>query len=178
MPLPVLTRLLGRRRFRLLLSQIVITIALVGMAFTDPLLNLTQLVFFALAVAFLHQQRKISRWMLTALEAVAIELQGAMAATYQAGYRIAMILASAGVLWIAAAIDLSEATYEHLPWQIAYLVMACSMMVGIITTLIIREPNVPYNHHISQNEKIALLAVANGIFLHASIDRLRGSIVR
>lgn len=159
MPLPVLTRFLGRRRAWLLLSQIVITIALVGMAFTDPLLNLTQLVFFALAVAFASATQDIA---LDAyrIEAVAIELQGAMAATYQAGYRIAMILASAGVLWIAAAIDLSEATYEHLPWQIAYLVMACSMMVGIITTLIIREPHVPYNHHISKNEKIALQAVA------------------
>ena len=159
MPLPILTRLLGRRRSWLFLSQIIITIALIGMAFTDPLLNLTQLVFFALAVAFASATQDIA---LDAyrIEAVAIELQGAMAATYQGGYRIAMILASAGVLWIAAAMDASETTYEHFPWQVAYLAMACSMAVGLMTTLIIREPNVVYNQQVSENEKIALQRMA------------------
>ena len=50
--LPLLTRLLGRRRAWILLSQITITIALIGMANTDPVDNLTHMVFFALAVAF------------------------------------------------------------------------------------------------------------------------------
>ncbi len=157
--LPLLTRLLGRRRSWLLLSQTIIAIALVGMAFTDPVVNLAQLVFFALAVAFASATQDIA---LDAyrIEAVAVELQGAMAATYQAGYRIAMILASAGVLWIAAAIDPSATTYEHLPWRFAYLVMAGSMAVGIITTLIIREPDVPYSRLISDNEHIAQQAIA------------------
>lgn len=63
MPLPVLTRLLGRRRSWLFLSQIIITIALIGMAFTDPLLNLTQLVFLR-SQSLLRQQRKTLPWML------------------------------------------------------------------------------------------------------------------
>ncbi len=152
--LPLLTRLMGRRRAWLLLSQIVIALALIGMANTDPVLNLTHLVYFALAVAFASATQDIA---LDAyrIEAVALELQGAMAATYQAGYRIAMITASAGVLWIAAAVDPSAATYEHSPWRFAYLIMAASMSVGIITTLIIREPDVPYNKLISENEKYA-----------------------
>lgn len=159
LPLPLLTRLLGRRRAWLLLSQIIITVALVGMALTDPVVDLAQLVFFALAVAFASATQDIA---LDAyrIEAVAVELQGAMAATYQAGYRIAMILASAGVLWIAASVDPSAAAYEHLPWRFAYLVMAASMAVGITTTLIIREPDVPYNHLISDNERIAQQALA------------------
>ena len=159
LPLPLLTRLLGRRRAWLLLSQIIITVALVGMALTDPVVDLAKLVFFALAVAFASATQDIA---LDAyrIEAVAVELQGAMAATYQAGYRIAMILASAGVLWIAAAVDPSAAAYEHLPWRFAYLVMAASMAVGIITTLIIREPDVPYNHLICDNERIAQQALA------------------
>lgn len=45
LPLPLLTRLLGRRRAWLLLSQIIIAIALMGMATTDPLENLTYMVF-------------------------------------------------------------------------------------------------------------------------------------
>jgi PAT family beta-lactamase induction signal transducer AmpG len=52
-------------------------------------------------------------------------------------------MASAGVLWIAAAIDATVDTYEHAPWRFAYLVMAASMMVGILSQrLIIREPEV------------------------------------
>ncbi|PTN12741.1 AmpG family muropeptide MFS transporter [Nitrosomonas aestuarii] len=160
MPLPVLTRLLGRRRAWLLLSQIVIVFALIGMASTDPVINLSHMVFFALAVAFASATQDIA---LDAyrIEAVALELQGAMAATYQAGYRVAMILASAGVLWIAAAVDSSATTYDYLPWRFAYLVMAGCMSVGIITTLIIREPDVPFSTLLSENEQYAHAIIAN-----------------
>lgn len=158
--LPLLTHLLGRRRAWILLSQAIITIALVGMASTDPIENLTHMVFFSLAVAFASATQDIA---LDAyrIEAVAPRLQGAMAATYQAGYRLAMILASAGVLWIAAAVDPSEATYDYSPWRTAYLVMAASMAVGIITTLIIREPEVPVDRLISENEDHARKTIAH-----------------
>lgn len=139
MPLPLLTKMLGRRRAWLLLSQVCIALALLGMANTDPVLNLTHTVFFALAVAFASATQDIA---LDAyrIEAVETEKQGAMAATYQAGYRIAMITAGAGALWIAAAFDPSEATYDFRPWQVAYTVMAGLMAVGILTTLTIKEP--------------------------------------
>lgn len=139
LPLPLLTRALGKRRAWLLLSQVCIAAALLGMANTDPVVNLTHTVFFALAVAFASATQDIA---LDAyrIEAVETEKQGAMAATYQAGYRIAMITAGAGALWIAAAFDPSETTYDFRPWQVAYTVMAALMLVGIISTLIIREP--------------------------------------
>ena len=137
--LPILTARLGRRRAWLLLSQACIALALLGMANTDPVVNLTHTVFFALAVAFASATQDIA---LDAyrIEAVETEKQGAMAATYQAGYRIAMITAGAGVYWIAGAIDPSDTTYEFYPWQVAYTVMAALMSVGILTTLTIREP--------------------------------------
>jgi PAT family beta-lactamase induction signal transducer AmpG len=137
--LPMLTARLGRRRAWLLLSQICIALALLGMANTDPVLNLTHTVFFALAVAFASATQDIA---LDAyrIEAVETEKQGAMAATYQAGYRIAMITAGAGALWIAASVAPSEAAYDFRPWQVAYTVMAALMGVGILTTLVIREP--------------------------------------
>ena len=160
LPLPLLTRLLGRRRAWLLLSQVSIVVALIGIANTDPLENLTHTVFFALAVAFASATQDIA---LDAyrIEAVSLRLQGAMAATYQAGYRMAMILASAGALWIAAAADPSEATYDYAPWRTAYLAMAAFMMIGIITTLIILEPDVPVNRLISENEDRAKAAIAH-----------------
>ncbi len=145
LPLPVLTRAFGRRRAWLLLSQLCIALALLGMANTDPVLNLTHTVFFALAVAFASATQDIA---LDAyrIEAVETEKQGAMAATYQAGYRIAMITAGAGALWIAAAFDPSESTYDFHPWKVAYTVMALLMAVGILATLVIREPE----QHISR----------------------------
>lgn len=158
--LPLLTKLLGRRRAWILLSQVIITIALVGMASTDPIENLTHMVFFALAVAFASATQDIAIDAYR-IEAVAPRLQGAMAATYQAGYRLAMILASAGVLWIAAAVDPSETTYDYSPWRTAYLVMAASMAIGMITILIIREPEVPVTRLISENEDHARRAIAH-----------------
>ena len=149
--LPVLTARLGRRRAWLLVSQICIAAALLGMANTDPALHLTYMVWFALAVAFASATQDIA---LDAyrIEAVEVEKQGAMAATYQAGYRIAMITAGAGVLWIAASLDPSESTYDFAPWQIAYTVMAGLMLIGILTTLIIREPEKKVSTAINEHE--------------------------
>ncbi len=149
--LPILTARLGRRRAWLLVSQICIAAALLGMANTDPALNLTHMVWFALAVAFASATQDIA---LDAyrIEAVEVEKQGAMAATYQTGYRLAMITAGAGVLWIAASLDPSETTYDFRPWQVAYTVMAGLMLIGILTTLIIREPSIQVSTTINEHE--------------------------
>lgn len=137
--IPGVTKSMGRRRSWLLLSQLVLMIALVGMAMTDPAENLTLMAGFALLVAFASATQDIS---LDAyrIEAVDEDMQGAMSASYMMGYRLAMILASAGALAIAAWFDTDESTYQHLPWQVAYLCMAACMSVGVITTLIINEP--------------------------------------
>ena len=171
LPLPLLTRMFGRRRAWLLLSQVCIALALLGMANTDPVLNLTHTVFFALAVAFASATQDIA---LDAyrIEAVETEKQGAMAATYQAGYRIAMITAGAGALWIAASFDPSEATYDFRPWQVAYTVMAALMAVGILTTLIIREPDARVPADTAEREAHArekfAAAGLSGKLLHAA----------
>lgn len=151
LPLPGLTRLLGRRRSWLLLSQLAIASALFGMANTDPAQALERMVWCALAVAFASATQDIA---LDAyrIEAVEQRLQGAMAATYQGGYRIAMITASAGVLWLAASVDATDTAYEHAPWRFAYLIMAASMGVGILTTLLIREPDAPVSADTMQRE--------------------------
>ncbi|WP_341928973.1 AmpG family muropeptide MFS transporter [Methyloversatilis discipulorum] len=151
LPLPGLTRLLGRRRSWLLLSQLAIASALFGMANTDPAQALERMVWCALAVAFASATQDIA---LDAyrIEAVEQRLQGAMAATYQGGYRIAMIAASAGVLWLAASVDATDTVYEHAPWRFAYLIMAASMGVGILTTLLIREPDAPVSADTMQRE--------------------------
>jgi PAT family beta-lactamase induction signal transducer AmpG len=139
LPLPWLTRRLGRRRSWLLAAQCAVAAGLVGMALTDPQAQLGALAAFALATAFASATQDIA---LDAyrIESAPVDKQAALAAAYQTGYRVAMIWAGAGVLWIAARFDPSEATYEHAPWTIAYLAMAASMAVGMVTVLFAPEP--------------------------------------
>lgn len=159
MPIPLLTRLLGRRRAWLLLSQCLIVGAIAGMAFTDPSQNLTRMALLALLTAFASATQDIA---LDAyrIEAVKQEFQGAMAATYQTGYRLANILASAGVLWIAASVSEGTHGYLYAPWKTAYLAMAGAMLVGIFTTLAIREPLVTGASEARRQEGLAHIALA------------------
>ena len=140
LPLPGLTRLLGRRRSWLLLAQGLVIAGLLGMAWVDPQLHLNHVVWCALAVAFGSATQDI------ALDAYRIESadadrQAALAATYQTGYRIAMIWAGAGVLWLVA-LGLQEGAgdYQRQAWGFAYMVMAASMLVGVVTVLLSPEP--------------------------------------
>ena len=140
MPIPLLTRWLGRRRSWLLLSQLAVMTGLVAMSFNDPQMALQPVVWGALAVAFGSATQDI------ALDAFRIESantdrQAALAAAYQTGYRLAMIWAGAGVLWIAARAEIGDLQgYQHAAWQTAYLVMAASMALGMLTVLLSPEP--------------------------------------
>ncbi|HTT11803.1 MAG TPA: permease [Burkholderiaceae bacterium] len=139
-PLPWLTRALGRRRSWLAVAQVAIAAGLVGMANVDPQAALAPLVGFALLVAFASATQDIA---LDAyrIETAPVDKQAALAAAYQTGYRIAMIWAGAGVLWIAARAAADTTTYLHAAWRTAYLVMAASMAVGLVTTLLAPEPH-------------------------------------
>jgi PAT family beta-lactamase induction signal transducer AmpG len=140
LPIPLLTRALGRRRSWLLLAQAAVIGGIAGMALTDPKVALETMVWFALLAAFGSATQDI------ALDAFRIESadtqrQGALAAAYQTGYRLAMIWAGAGVLWIAARSEVANAAaYQHGAWQTAYLAMAASMLVGVVTVLLSPEP--------------------------------------
>ncbi len=140
LPIPLLTRWLGRRRSWLLLAQLAVMAGLVAMSFNDPRVALQPVVWGALAVAFGSATQDIA---LDAyrIESAATSRQAALAASYQTGYRLAMIWAGAGVLWIAARAEVAQvANYQHSAWQTAYLVMAASMAVGMLTVLLSPEP--------------------------------------
>jgi MFS transporter, PAT family, beta-lactamase induction signal transducer AmpG len=140
LPIPLLTRLLGRRRSWLLVSQLVIMAALTSMALTDPRLSLLPMVWCALAVAFGSATQDIALDAFR-IESAGTERQAALAAAYQTGYRIAMIWAGAGALWIAARAEVPDAaSYQPAAWRVAYLVMAGSMLLGVLTVLFSPEP--------------------------------------
>lgn len=137
--LPLLSTWLGRRRSWLLLSQIMLVIGLTGLAFSNPHENLQYMALLALVVAFSSATQDI------VIDAYRIEsagerLQAAMAATYMAGYRIAMIVAGAGALAIAAWTSISPESYDINSWKYAYLIMASLMLIGMITTFLVKEP--------------------------------------
>ena len=140
LPLPLLTRRLGRRRGWLLLAQGLVMAGLVGMALTDPRAELAPLVWCALLVAFGSATQDIALDAFR-IESADAERQAALAATYQTGYRLAMIWAGAGVLWIAARAEVAGAGgYQLAAWRTAYLVMATSMLAGTVTVLLSPEP--------------------------------------
>jgi len=128
-PLPVLGRLLGRRRAWMLVAQFGLMGGLIAMALTDPTANLAALAWCGLLVAFSSatQDVAIDAWR---IEAVAESVQGVMAASYQAGYRIALLTAGAGAFYIASGTS----------WPITYFVMAGLVGVGMVTVLLVAEP--------------------------------------
>jgi PAT family beta-lactamase induction signal transducer AmpG len=73
------------------------------------------------------------------IESANSDHQAALAATYQTGYRLALIWAGAGVLWLAARAETGSG-YDAGAWQFAYLCMAASISVGVLTTLFSQEP--------------------------------------
>jgi len=130
LPLPVLTRALGKRRSWMLVAQVSIALGVTAMATTDPTAELTRLALLAVFVAFASatQDVAIDAWR---VEAVEVERQGAMAASYIFGYRLALLVAGAGAFYIA----------DFASWAAAYRVMGALMVVGIVTTLLVAEPD-------------------------------------
>ncbi len=129
LPIPILGPLLGKRRSWMLLAQLGIAVGLIGMALTEPTRDINIIAWFALLVAFSSATQDITIDAYR-IEVVDTEYQGAMAATYVLGYRVALLMAGAGAFYLA----------EYFSWAFSYIAMASLMLVGIATTLIIREP--------------------------------------
>ncbi|MCO5142171.1 MAG: MFS transporter [Oligoflexia bacterium] len=151
LPIPILSKAMGRRRSWLLVSQLLIILAIVLMAFIDPASSNRNLTFMALAAVLLGFSSATQDIGIDAfrIESAQSELQAILASTYVAGYRIAMIVAGAGSLFIAESFGSTSESYSHSAWMNAYLIMAACMLIGVFTTLIRPEPKVKvktYNH--------------------------------
>jgi PAT family beta-lactamase induction signal transducer AmpG len=136
--IPVLTRLLGRRRAWLFASQLGLALSLLLLAQMDPANALPAFAAVAAAVALLAATQDI---VLDAyrVELAGVEMQGVLAASYQYGYRVAMIISGAGALFIA----------DFGSWSLSYSVMAACMGIGLLTTLWCNEPEniAPPDYH-------------------------------
>ncbi len=162
MALPWLTRLLGQRRGWMLLAQAGVITGLLAMSQVNPTSQLQWLVAFAVLTAFSSatQDITIDAWR---IEAVEEDMQGAMAGTYQLGYRIGMILAGSMAFVIA----------DIISWPAAYLVMAAFMLVGVVTTFIISEPDHAARNSEWETEKRVISLLERNQHLPEKIRRLQ-----
>ncbi|MGO8916638.1 MAG: AmpG family muropeptide MFS transporter [Stellaceae bacterium] len=132
LPIPYLTRRLGRRRSWAVVIQLLLMAAIVALGRGDPRADLAATALLAVLVAFLSASQDI------VIDAYRIELlrpeeQGAGAAATQWGYRIGLLAATTGAFDAAA----------FGGWRLAYGIMAALMLVGLVTVLLTPEPAVP-----------------------------------
>lgn len=127
--LPLLDRLLGRRRAWILFGQAGIAIGLLNLAQSDPQQSIRYVAGWALWVAFFSttQDIAVDAWR---IESAARAKQGAMAAAYQLGYRVAIAVASAGAIYVAGTSG----------WFISYNTMAVLAALCMGVTVLVREP--------------------------------------
>ncbi len=142
LPLPFLTRLFGRRRSWMLVAQILVITAIVSMASIDPRGSETALTMMAIAAVLLGFSSATQDIVIDAyrIECIEESYQALLASTYIAGYRIGMVVAGAGSLFLASAYGTTTDNYLYTAWRSTYLIIAAVMLVGVMTTLIIPEP--------------------------------------
>jgi PAT family beta-lactamase induction signal transducer AmpG len=124
LPIPLLSRWLGRRRAWMVMIQVGLMGSIVMVGLSNPVSSPMVTAVCALAVAFFSASQDI------VIDAYRIEIldenqQGAGAAVTQAGYRFGLLAAGAGALYLAT----------DLNWTVVYAVMACLVLVGFVTAL-------------------------------------------
>jgi PAT family beta-lactamase induction signal transducer AmpG len=121
---PLLTGWLGHRRSWMLVCQAMIILGLWLVAGSDPTTSLGRIAVLAVLVGFSSatQDIAIDAWR---IEAAEVFKQGAMAAAYQWGYRVAIIVAGAVPLLLASSYG----------WNVSYAVMAALMIIGVAAVL-------------------------------------------
>ena len=140
MPLPFLTKHLGRRRGWLLLSQLMVMLSIVFMAMVDPATQpLALMAAAAVCLGFSSSTQDIVTDAFR-IESASTELQAMMSAGYIAGYRIGMLIAGGGALFLASYLGTTLNHYDYSAWQMTYLAMASLLLIGMVTTLLVKEP--------------------------------------
>jgi PAT family beta-lactamase induction signal transducer AmpG len=167
--LPLLSRLIGRRRAWLVFSQLLLLIAIVFLATRDPAHAPWLAAFAALLVATASATQDI------VVDAFRVESlpereQAAGMAGYVAAYRIGTLVSTAGVLFLVSAFE--SPSFAGLArgnaWTFGYLAMAALVLVGAVTALAATEPEksvAAARTHATQGPFGRLLTTATGAFM-------------
>ncbi len=147
LPVFYLSKKFGRRRGWILFSQFLIIGAVLWIALTDPHQGEKYVYIMALAAVLLGFSSATQDIVIDAyrIESAGSELQAMMASTYIAGYRIGMLAAGAGALFIADILGSGRGHYDYNAWKYAYFIMASLMLIGVLTTLLVPEPETQAN---------------------------------
>src|SRR6186713_1336283 len=135
---PVLTRLLGRRRGWLVFAQLLLIAAILLLALTDPARSPFYVALGALLVAAASATQDI------VVDAFRVESlpeseQAAGMASYVAAYRIGMLISTAGALFLVSGFE-ATGLIKSAAWMWGYVVMAALVLIGTITALVATEP--------------------------------------
>lgn len=132
--MPILENYMGRRRSWLLASQIMLILSLMALGFTNPQHNIMATVIAAFFVGVFSAIQDI------AVESYRVEILGKLrlgigASASVLGYRLGMIFSGAGALYLASYIN---------NWHLVYCIMALSIFVGVIATILSKDPDEMY----------------------------------
>jgi PAT family beta-lactamase induction signal transducer AmpG len=137
--IPILCRLFGRRRGWLIFSQIMLMAAIVFLGFQNPDVSPFMIALGAVLVALASatQDIVIDTYRVEKLD---VSEQAAGVGAYVAAYRIGMLVSTAGALFIVSFFEKVQGFDKATAWTFGYIVMAAFVAVGMITTLVAREP--------------------------------------
>jgi PAT family beta-lactamase induction signal transducer AmpG len=158
---PYLSRRFGRRRGWLVFTQLLLMAAIVALGLSDPDESLTVIVIAALVLATVSASQDI------VIDAFRVESlpeneQAAGAASYVAAYRVAMLVSSAGALFLVTAFQ-SFGFSRQGGWTASYMVMAALVIVGVLTTVFATEPEKSTRADAVQHEEPALQRLGHTI---------------
>ena len=163
---PALSARLGRRRGWLVLTQLLLMVAIVFLAFCDPTVSPVLVAFGALlvAVASATQDIVIDAFRVESLEP---QEQPAGQGAYVAAYRVGMLISTAGALYLVSGFEWAGLAKSG-AWTAGYLVMAALVLLGIATTLIATEPaasNLAVKDHAAHDNPLPrVIAAARAAF--------------
>ncbi len=159
---PVLSRLLGRRRGWLVFTQLLLVLAIVVLGFCDPLTSLPLIIVGAVLVATASATQDI---VIDAFRVESLDTseQGAGMAGYVAAYRIGMLASGAGVLFLVSWLEHTGVPRADV-WMWGYIGAACGMVIGIGASLAAKEPAAPETIARTHNPLQRLYDTATGAF--------------
>jgi PAT family beta-lactamase induction signal transducer AmpG len=142
LPIPFLTKTFGRRKSWILVAQAGIIASILWMGFTDPSPGGSSLAIMAMAAVMLGFSSATQDIVIDAyrIESAKTDLQAMMASAYIGGYRIGMLVAGAGALFLAEFFGSVKGDYSFEAWRTTYCIMAGFMLVGVITAILVPEP--------------------------------------
>jgi PAT family beta-lactamase induction signal transducer AmpG len=120
----------GRRRGWMMLMQILLVISIFSMSLFEPAANIYGIAVMALLVAIFSATQDIS---IDAYrrEILSDEELGMGSSLYVVGYRVGLLIAGAGALWMADRYLLPTGGAN---WPLVYQVMAVAMALGLVFT--------------------------------------------